>query len=195
MLRTCVLDFGGSWEQYLTLVEFAYKNNYHSSIQMAPYEALYGRKCRSPIHWYGVGERRILNPTTVPWIEEAYEKVKLIRQRIQVAQNRQKNYADNRRKNLEFETGDKIFLRVMPLKASIMSRKEKKLKSRYVGPFEILQFMKNVAYHLELLASLSRIHNVNHVSMLKMYYPDPAHVFQLGDIEIDKSLAYEEQPV
>ncbi|XP_027127764.1 uncharacterized protein [Coffea arabica] len=116
MLRSCILDFGESWSKYLTLVEFAYNNSFHSSIQMAPYEALYGRKCRSPICWDEIDERKILDPTTVPWIEEAREKVKLIRQRIQTAQNRQKSYADNRRKDLEFAVGDQVFLKITPLK-------------------------------------------------------------------------------
>ncbi|XP_071923145.1 uncharacterized protein [Coffea arabica] len=83
-------DFGGSWSQYLTLVEFAYNNSYHSSIQMAPYEALYGRKCRSPIYWDEVGERKIIDPATIPWVEETYERVRVIRQRLQTAQSRQR---------------------------------------------------------------------------------------------------------
>ena len=114
MLRACIMDFGGSWDQHLTLVEFAYNNSYHSSIQMAPYEALYGRKCRSPVYWDEVGERKILGAERIPWVEAAYEKVKLIRQRIQVAQSRQKSYTDNRRKDLEFQVGDEVFLRVTP---------------------------------------------------------------------------------
>ena len=88
MLRTCVLDFGENWSKYLTLVEFDYNNTFHSSIQMAPYEVLYGRKCRFSICWDEVGERKILDPTIVPWIEKTNEKVKLVRQRIQTAQNR-----------------------------------------------------------------------------------------------------------
>ena len=155
MLRACIVDFRGRWSQYLTLVEFAYNNSYHSSIQMAPYEALYGRRCRSPIHWDEVGERKIIDPATIPWVEEAYEKVKVIRQRLQTAQSRQKSYADHRRKDLEFEIGDKVFLRVIPLKGKIKGGKGKKLQPRYIGPFNILQRIGNVAYRLELPASLS----------------------------------------
>ena len=132
MLRTCILDFGENWSQYLTLVEFAYNNSFHSSIQMAPYEILYGQKCRSPIHWDKVGEKKILDSTTVPWIEEAFEKVKLIRQRIRTAQSRQKNYVNNQRKDLEFEIGDKVFLKITPLKASLMARKGKKYPELFV---------------------------------------------------------------
>ena len=95
MLRTCVLDFGENWSKFLTLVEFAYNNSFHSSIQMAPYEALYDQKYRSLICWDEVGERKILDSTIVRWIEEANNKVKLVCQRIQTAQSRQKSYANN----------------------------------------------------------------------------------------------------
>ena len=94
---------------------------------MAPYEALYGRKCRSPICWDELGEQKILDSTIVSWIEETNEKVKLVRQRIQTAQSRQKSYADNRRKDLEFAVGDLVFLKITPLKASLMTGKGKKL--------------------------------------------------------------------
>ncbi|XP_071900971.1 uncharacterized protein [Coffea arabica] len=161
---------------------------------MAPYEALYGRKCQSPIYWDEVGEKRVLDPTAVPWIEDAYEKVKVICQRLQTAQSRQKSYANNRRKNLEFEVGDKIFLKVTPLR-SLMAGKGKKLQPRYAETFEILQRVGNVAYRLELPASLSRIHDVFHVSMLKKYHPDPNHVLNPEEINIDESLTYEDRPV
>ena len=104
---------------------------------MAPYETLYGRKCQSPIHWDEIGEKKILDPTTVPWIEETFANVKLIRQRIRTAQNRQKSYADNQRKDLEFEIRNKAFLKVTSLKASLMAGKRKKLKSKFVGPIRL----------------------------------------------------------
>ncbi|XP_071924879.1 uncharacterized protein [Coffea arabica] len=195
MLRSCILEFGGKWSQYMTLVEFAYNNSYHASIQMAPYEALYGRKCRSSIHWNEVGEKEILDPTAIPWLEETHEKVKLIRERFQTAQSRQKSYADTRRKDLQFEVGDKVFLRVKPLKGGVVSKKGKKLKPSYVGPFEILKRIGKVAYQLRLPSSKAKVHNVFHVSMLKKYHPDPSHVLQLEEIEVDESLAYEEGPV
>ena len=94
---------------------------------MAPYKTLYGRKCRSSIHWDEIREKKILDPTTRPWIEEAFEKVKLICQRIRMAQNRQKSYADNQRKDLKFEVGDKVFLKITSLKTSLMAGKGKKL--------------------------------------------------------------------
>ncbi|XP_071902630.1 uncharacterized protein [Coffea arabica] len=195
MLRACIVDFGGSWSQYLTLVEFTYNNSYHSSIQMAPYEALYGEKCRSPIHWDEVGEKKIIDPATIPWVEEAYERVKVIRQRLQTAQSRQKSYADHRRKDLEFEIGDKVFLRIIPLKGKIRAGKGKKLQPRYIGPFNIFQRIGKVAYRFELPTSLSRIHDVFHVSLLKKYHPDPTHILPPEDVELDESLTYEERPI
>ena len=109
MLRACVIDFKGSWDQYLALIEFAYNNSYQKTIRMTPYKALYGRKCQTPLYWNEVGERKIIVVENVSWIEDAYEKVKMIRQIIQTAQSRQKSYSDNRRRNLEFEVGDRVF--------------------------------------------------------------------------------------
>ncbi|XP_027155357.1 uncharacterized protein LOC113755587 [Coffea eugenioides] len=161
---------------------------------MAPYEALYGRKCRSPIYWDEIEERKVLDPTAVPWIEDAYEKVKVIHQRLQTVQSRQKSYADNGRTDLKFEVGDKVFLKVTPLR-SLTAGKGKKLQLRYIGPLEILQRVRNMAYRLELPASPSRIYDVFHVSMLKKYHPDPTHVLNPEEIDIDESLTYEERPV
>ncbi|XP_070017271.1 uncharacterized protein [Nicotiana sylvestris] len=93
MLRACVMDFGGSWDQFLPLAEFYYNNNYQSSIQMDPYEALYGRQGRSPIGWFEPGEARLLGTDLV---RNALEKVKLIQDRLHVAQSRQKSYVDQK---------------------------------------------------------------------------------------------------
>ena len=180
------MDFEGRWGQHMMLVEFAYNNSYYSSIQMAPYEALYGRKCRSLVDSNEIGERKILDPTTMPWMDDAYEKVKLMCQRLQTAQSRQKGYPNNRRKNLEFEVGNLVFLKVTLLRI-VTTCKGKKLQPRYVGPFKILQHIGKVACRLELPPNLSRIHDVFHVSMLKKYHPDLTHVLQPEEIEIDES--------
>ncbi|KAI3665675.1 hypothetical protein L6452_44305 [Arctium lappa] len=113
MLRLCVIDFGGSWDSYLPLVEFAYNNSYHSSIGMTPFEALYGRKCRTPICWLEAGEKQFVRPEIV---QEKTDKVKEIQERLKAAQNRQKSYADKKRRLVEFQVGGHIMLKVSPWK-------------------------------------------------------------------------------
>jgi hypothetical protein len=117
MLRACVLDLRGSWDQYLPLMEFAYNNSYQSSIQMAPFEALYGRRCKSPIGWFEAGESKLEGPNM---IQDAIEKVKVIQDRLVTAQSRQKSYADKRRRPLEFSAGEHVFLRVSPMKGVLI---------------------------------------------------------------------------
>ena len=172
MLRACVLDHKGIWEEHLPLVEFACNNSYQASIQMAPYEALYGRPCRSPVCWTEVGESSITGPSL---IKDISEKVSLIRQRLLNAQSRQKSYADVRRRPLEFEVGDHVFLKVMPKREVVRFGKRGKLSPRFIGPFEILEMIGTVAYRLALPPSMSGVHEVFHVSMLRRYTPDPAH--------------------
>ncbi|XP_027093598.1 uncharacterized protein [Coffea arabica] len=162
---------------------------------MAAYEALYSRMCRSPICWDEIGERKILDPTVVPWIEEPYEKVKLIRQKIQTTQIHQKSYADNRKKDLEFAVGDQLLFKITLLKASLMAGREKKLQPKFVAPYKILQRVGNVAYNLEQPPNLSQIHNIFHVFILKKYHPNPSHVLQPENIEITEALTYEEKPM
>ena len=137
-----MLDFGGSWSKYLPLIEFSYNNSYQSTIGVAPYEMLYGRKCRSPIHWDETGERRYLGPEAVQRTSEAIDK---IRARMLTSQSRQKSYADPKRRNVEFQVGDYVFLRVSPWKWVIRFGKKGKLSPRFVGPFEILERIGQVA--------------------------------------------------
>ena len=111
MLRTCVIDFGGSWDTHLSLVEFSYNNNHHASINMAPFEALYGRKCRSPVCWSEIGEAQIVGPEL---IQETTDKILRIRDNLLAARSRQKSYADQKRKPLEFQVGDQVLLKVSP---------------------------------------------------------------------------------
>ena len=177
MLRACVLDHQSSWEEHFPLVEFSYNNSYQASIQMAPYEALYRRPCRSPLCWTEVGESSITGPDL---IRDSSEKVGLIRQRLLTAQSRQKSYADVRRRPLEFEVGDHVFLNVMPKRGVVRFGKHGKLSSRFIGPFEILERIGTVAYQFALPPSMSGVHEVFHVSMLRKYTPDPAHVVDWG---------------
>ena len=162
MLRACVLDHKGSWEEHLPLVEFVYNNSYQASIQMAPYEALYGRPCRSPICWTGVGESSI---TGSDLIRDTSEKVSLTRQRLLTAQSRQKSYADVRRRPLKFKVGDHVFLKVMPKRGVVKFGKRGKLSPRFIGPFEILESVGTITYQLTLTPSISGVHEVFHVSM------------------------------
>ncbi|KAK6150506.1 hypothetical protein DH2020_015438 [Rehmannia glutinosa] len=159
---------------------------------MAPYEALYGRKCRSPVHWDEVGERKLLGPDM---IQEMTEAVIQIRQRMGTAQSRQKSYSDQRRRILEFSVGDLVFLKVVPMKGVMRFGKKGKLSPRYIGPFRITERIGDVAYRLDLLASMSQIHDVFHVSMLRKYVANPSHILTNEPIELKTDLSYEEIPV
>ena len=192
MLRACILDFKRSREKHLPLVEFSYNNSFHASIGMAPYEALYGRKCRSPSHWDEVGERKLLGPEI---LQQTSDIINNIRQRMKVAQDRQKSYADTRRKDLEFDVGEKVFLKVAPLKGVLRFGKKGKLSPCIIGPFEILERIGILAYRLALPPNLSSVHDVFHVSMLRKYVYDPTHVIEYEPLVVHENLTYEEKPV
>ncbi|GJX33242.1 putative reverse transcriptase domain-containing protein [Tanacetum coccineum] len=134
MLRACVIDFGKGWVDHLSLVEFSYNNSYHASIKAAPFEALYGQKCRSPVCWSEVGQVQLTGPDLV---RETSEKIIQIKQRMQTALDRQKSYADKKRKSMDFQVGDKVMLKVSPWKRVVHFRKRGKLNPRYVGPFKV----------------------------------------------------------
>ncbi|KAA0035748.1 pol protein [Cucumis melo var. makuwa] len=192
MLRACALEFPGSWDSHLHLMEFAYNNSYQATIGMAPFEALYSKCCRSHVCCGEVGEQRLMGRELVQSTNEAIQK---IRSRMQAAQSRQKSYADVRRKDLEFDVGDKVFLKVAPMKGVLRFERRGKLSPRFVGPFEILERIGPVAYRLALPPSLSAVHDVFHVSMLRKYVSDPSHVVDYEPLEIDENLSYTEQPV
>ncbi|KAL0556468.1 hypothetical protein IC582_004982 [Cucumis melo] len=191
MLRACVLEFSGSWDSNLHLMEFVYNNSYQATIDMAPFEALYGKCCRSLICWGEVGEQRMLGPELVQTTNVAIQK---IRARMVTAQSRQKSYADVRCKDLEFDVGDMVFLKVAPMKGVLRFEKKGKLSPRFVEPFVILERIGPVAYRLALPPSLSAVHDVFHVSMLRKYVADPTHVVDFEPLQISENLSYEEQP-
>nr|GEV13458.1 putative reverse transcriptase domain, ribonuclease H-like domain, aspartic peptidase domain protein [Tanacetum cinerariifolium] len=147
ILRACVIDFGNGWERQLPLVKFSYNNSYHASIKAAPFEALYGRKCRSPICWAEVGDAQLTDPEL---IHETTEKIVQIKQIIQAARDRQKSYADVRHKPLDFQVGNRVMLKVSPWKRIVRFGKRGKLNPRYIGPFKVLAKVGTVAYRLEL---------------------------------------------
>ncbi|KAD3640029.1 hypothetical protein E3N88_29252 [Mikania micrantha] len=192
MLRACVIDFGNSWETHLPLVEFSYNNSYHTSIGAAPFEALYGRKCRSPLCWAEIGESQLTGPELV---HETTEKIVQIRNRMTAARDRQKSYADKRCKPLEFQVGDRVLLKVSPWKGVIRFGKRGKLNPRYIGPFEITKRIGPVAYELQLPQELSSVHNVFHVSNLKKCLLDETLAIPLEEIQIDEQLHFVEEPV
>ncbi|KAK5784835.1 hypothetical protein PVK06_039374 [Gossypium arboreum] len=192
MLRCCVLEFSGSWERYLPLIEFAYNNSFQSSIKMAPYEALYGRKCRTPLFWTELGESKIFG---VDLIRDAEQKVKVIRESLKIAFDRQKSYADMKRKDIEYQVGDKVFLKVSPWKKILRFGRKGKLSPRFIGPYEISERVGPVAYRLILPPELKKVHDVFHVSMLRRYRSDPSHVISPSEIEIQANMSYEEEPI
>ncbi|GKB21870.1 reverse transcriptase domain-containing protein, partial [Tanacetum coccineum] len=169
MLIACVLDFEGSWDVHLPLVEFSYNNSYHSSVRCAPFEALYGKKCRSPIMWAEVGECQLIRPELV---QETTEKITQIKDRLKYARDRQKNYADKKRKPLEFS--------VAP---------------RFVGPFEIVEKVSPVAYQLDLPEELNGVHDTFHVLNLKKCLADPTLQVPLDEIRVDAKLNFVEESV
>jgi len=128
LLRTCVLDHLGTWSDVLSLVEFTYNNSYHSSIGMTPYEALYGRRCMTPLCWQQDGESVVLGSE---FLQQITEKVRVIQDRMRATQSRQKSYVDKRRRPLEFEAGDHMFLRVGIGRVL----KSRKLTPRFIGSY------------------------------------------------------------
>ncbi|GJT07283.1 putative reverse transcriptase domain-containing protein [Tanacetum coccineum] len=171
MLRACVIDFGGSWDVHLPLAEFSYNNSYHTSIRCAPFEALYGRKCRSPVLWAEIGEGSLIGPELV---QETTDKVVVIKEKLKAARDRQKSYADNRRKPLEFEVGDHVMFKVSG----------GAFKEGWIGP---------IAYRLRLSEELSVVHDTFHMSNLKKCLADASLHVPLDEIKVDKTLRFVEE--
>ncbi|GKC38717.1 putative reverse transcriptase domain-containing protein [Tanacetum coccineum] len=192
MLCAYAIDFGKGWVNHFPLVEFSYNNSYYASIKSAPFEALYGRKCRSPVCWAEVGEVQLTGPEIV---QETTEKIVQIKQRMQAARDRQKSYADLKRKPMEFQVGDKVMLKVSPWKGVVHFGKRGKLNPRYVGPFKVLEKVGEVAYKLELPEELSRVHNTFHVSNLKKCYADEPLAVPLDGLHFDDKLQFVEEPI
>ena len=173
----------------MALAEFAYNNSYQASIGMPPFEALYGRPCISPLYWDESGDRAVMSPD---FVRACNEKIPQIRQRLLTAQSRQKSYADNRRRPLEFAVGDLVFLRISPTRGVVKFGRRNKLSPWFIGPFEILQRVGECAYRLALPPALSGVHDVFHVSILRKYIPDPSHMLDYSQLELDDRLTVEE---
>ncbi|GJT41386.1 putative reverse transcriptase domain-containing protein [Tanacetum coccineum] len=166
MLRACVIDFGKGWERHLPLVEFSYNNSYHASIKATPFEALYGRKYRSHVCWTEVGDVQL---TGSEIIHETTEKIVQIRQRLQVARDRQRSV--------------------------IRFGKRGKLNPRYIGPFKILKRIGPVAYKLELPKELSNVYSTFHISNLKKCLSNESLVIPMKELLLDDKLNFLEEPV
>ncbi|GJU33449.1 putative reverse transcriptase domain-containing protein [Tanacetum coccineum] len=160
MLRACVIDFGKGWVNHLPLVEFSYNNSYHASIKDASFEALYGRKCRSPVCGAEVGEVQL---TGLEIVQQTTEKIVHIKQRIQAAHDRKKSYADLKRKPMEFQVGDSVILKV-------------------------LEKVRAIAYKLELPQEMSKVHNMFHVSNLRKCHANEPLAVSLDGLHIDDKL-------
>ncbi|GKB90526.1 putative reverse transcriptase domain-containing protein [Tanacetum coccineum] len=192
MLRSCAIDFGKGWVYHLSLVEFSYNNSYHASIKAAPFKVLYDQKCCSPVCSAEVGQVQL---TGLDLVQETTDKIIQIKQRIQAARDRQKSYADLKRKPMEFQVGDKVVLKVSPWKWVVRFGERGKLNHRYVGPFKVLEKVGEVAYKLELPEELSMVHNTFHVSNLKKYYADEPLAVPLDGLHFDDKFHFVEEPV
>ncbi|XP_070020545.1 uncharacterized protein [Nicotiana sylvestris] len=192
MLRACVIDFGGQRDIFFPLAKFSYNNSYQSSIEMAPFEALYGWRCHLPVGWLEPGDAKLYGTDLV---KDALKKVKLIQERLRLAQSRQKSYADQKACDLSFMVGEKVLLKVSPINGIIKFGKKGKLSPRFIGPFEVLRRVEEVSYKLALPSSLLRVHPVFHVSMLRRYHANRSLVLDYNTIQLDEILGYEEELV
>ena len=191
MLRGCVMEFLGSWDRYIPLMEFAYNNSFQLSIGMAPYEALCGRKCRTPLCWTELNEHKVIGPDIV---KDTEEKVQVIRERLKAASDRQKSYADLKMRDIAYEVGVKVFLKVSPWRKILRFSKKGKLSPRFIGPYEVLERIGPVSYQLALPPELAKLHDVFHVSMLRRYRSDESHILPVQEIQVQEDLSYDEKP-
>nr|GEU52749.1 putative reverse transcriptase domain-containing protein [Tanacetum cinerariifolium] len=181
----------GSWDLHLPLVEFSYDNNYHSSVRCAPFEALYGRKRCLPIIWAEVGEGQLIGPELV---QETTKKISQIKDRLKAARD-QKSYADKWRKPLEFTICEYVLLKVSLWKGVVRFRKKRKLAPRFVGPFEIIEWIGPIAYRLRFPEELNGVHDTFHMSNLKKCLADPTLQVPLDEIQVDANLNFMEEPI
>jgi hypothetical protein len=161
MLRACALQDKLGWDKRLMYAEFSYNNSYQASLKMSPFEALYGRNCRTPLHWDQSGERQVFVPDI---LLEAEANIRMVRENLKAAQSRQRSYADSRRRELSFEVGDYVYLKVSPIRGTKRFGVKGKLAPCYIGPYQIQARRGEVAYQLSLPKNLSAVHDVFHVS-------------------------------
>jgi hypothetical protein len=191
MLRDCALEDKLGWDKRLPYTEFSYNNSYQDSLKISPFQALYGRNCRTPLHWDKHGERQVFG---LDILHEAEENIRMVRENLNTAQSRQRSYADTRRRELSFEVGDYVYLKVSPIRGIKRFKVKGKLAPRYIGPYQIQARHGKVAYQLSLPESLSTVHDVFHVSQLKKCLQVPEEQLPTEDLEVQEDLTYIEKP-
>jgi hypothetical protein len=189
MLRACILEHQGSWDQNLPWAEFSCNNSYQESLKMAPFNVLYRHRCRTPLNWIELGEKVIFGPDLV---EEAEATIHRIQDNLKAAKSRQETYANKRRRPLEFEVRDLVYLRVSPMKGVKRFGVEGKLAPRYIRLFPILEKCGSTAYKLDLPPSLAGVHNIFHVSQLKKCLKAPVDVVLPKVTPLEADLSYPE---
>jgi hypothetical protein len=192
MLRMYVMDQHKPSEEFLPLVEFAYNNNYESTIMMAPFELLYGRQCQTSLSWDRLEDRVLVGPEV---IQEMEEHMQSIRQRIKEVQDWQKSYVDVHCIDRSYEIGYRVFLWVKPQKSLIKFGKGAKISPRFMGPFEVVENKGLVAYRLAFPDSLRHMHDVFHVSVLIHYISDPSHVIDMSSLQVSDEGSLMENPI
>jgi hypothetical protein len=194
MLRACAMQYGRSWDKSLSYAEFSYNNSYQESLKMASFKVLYFRICQTPLFWNETGERKVCGPDI---LQEAKRQVHMVRENIRVTQSRQKRYTDHRRRELSFEVGDFVYVKVSPMRGWHRFKVRGKLAPRFIGPFKIREKRCEVAYQLELLPQLSDVHDVSrfHVSQLKKCLCVPEEQIPMEDLDAKEDLSYQEYPI
>src|SRR3954467_9267489 len=189
MLRACVISFGKKWEESLPFDEFSYNNSYQASLKMAPFEVLYGCKCRTPLNWSETGERTLIGPDI---IQHAEDQVRVICEHLKAAHSRQKSNYDRKHKEMVYQPSEQAYLRVTPMRGTHRFGIKGKLAPRYIGPFRILSRSGPVANRLEFPSNLSQVHDVFHVSQLRRCFKDPIRAVDHGMLELQQDLYYQE---
>jgi hypothetical protein len=188
LLRACALQDKSRWDKRLPYAEFSYNNSYQASLKMSPFQALYG-SCRT-LHWDQPREKQVFGPDI---LLEAEENIKMVQENLKIAQSRQQSNADTRRRELSFEVGDFVYLKVSPIRGVRRFGVKGKLAPRYVGSYQILAKRGEVAYQLSLLEYLSAVHDVFHVSQLKKCLRVPEEQLLVEGMEVQEDLTYIEK--
>ncbi|WVZ52537.1 hypothetical protein U9M48_003585 [Paspalum notatum var. saurae] len=192
MLRACAIQYGTSWDKSLPYTEFSYNNSYQASLKKSPFEALYGRRCKTPLCWNQTGEKQVFGPDL---IRDAEQQIKMVRENLSVARSRRKSYANVRCGDLTFKVDDFVYLKVSPMRGIRRFNMKGKLAPRYIGPFKVVERKGEVAYKLELPSNLSGIHDVFHVSQLKKCLRVLEEQVPLEGLDVQEDLTYTEHPV